>query len=232
MKPMGILGGLLLTGLLLPGCRNLSNPQVDAPEKPIAVANPMASSVTAATTDRSDEVGSPTREARFEGKVQSINRDRRQVTFRLDDGKAVRLKVGAQAGDFNRLEVGDRAEFRLRETVEILQDTYFHPETGHLVNRAPPGGMAEREQYNTYYQRPPTGHHEVNWSEVIEIPARVFSVDPASRLLKLLTYDGRLLEVKTSVTGNAGKEMEPFGIGKPVVARFRELDSIKVIDSP
>jgi len=57
-------------------------------------------------------------------------------------------------------------------------------------------------------------------------------VDPASRLLKLLTYDGRLLEVKTSVTGNAGKEMEPFGIGKPVVARFRELDSIKVIDSP
>jgi hypothetical protein len=165
----------------------------------------------------------------FEGTLQATHRDRRQVTILLDDGKQVRVKVGKGGGDFTSLKPGNRVSFKLHESVEIVQDTSFHPETGHIVERFPPGSMAERELYNSYYNRPPTGHHAVNGSEIIEVPAKVASVDPNSRTISLVTYDHRHFTVHVSDTR---VDLSGLETGEPVVARFREVDELDVIHSP
>lgn len=230
MKLADMLGALLLAGMTVPGCQRQSTPPDAAPVNPSAVA-PTVPSTRPGPSAAAPATATPTRETRFEGTVMLINRDRRQVTFRLDDGKTVRLNVGKGAGALTTIKKGDRAAFSLRETVEVVQDASFHPESGHLVDRAPPGSMAEREQYNTYFNRSPAGHHEVNWSEVIEIPARVVGLEPGSRLLKLKTYDGRLIEVRPDSGNGDIKDFAMLKIGEPVVARFRELDDIRVLET-
>lgn len=228
LRAAGLLAGICLAGLAVAGCQQLPA------AAPVAdIANPAAPAVHATGSGEKEQTvagASPTREAMFEGTVVSINPDRRLVTFRLDDGKTVRLKVGQGAGALTPIRKGDRAAFSLRETVEVIQDASFHPRTGHLVDRPSPGSTAEREEYNAYFHRSPTGHHAVNWSEVIDIPARVAGVDTQSRLLKLKTYDGRLIEVRPE-TSNNRMDFATFKLGEPVVARFRELDDIRVVEA-
>lgn len=230
VKAAGLLGGLWLTGLAVTGCQRLpAAPEADT-AKPAAAA-PAVAATGAGDQEPTVTGANPTREARFEGTVVLINPDRRQVTFRLDDDKTVRLQVGKDAGALTPIKTGDRVAFSLRETVEIIQDASFHPQTGHLFDRPPPGSTAEREEYNAYFYRSPAGHHAVNWSEVIDIPARVADVGPQSRRLQLKTYDGRLIEVRPD-SSSKPMDLATYKLGEPVVARFRELDAIRVIDIP
>ncbi|HUL14310.1 MAG TPA: hypothetical protein VLU73_19330 [Methylococcaceae bacterium] len=230
---IGVFAGFIAAGLLLSSCSGGAqtkdgvrlNTQQDNKQ---ALASPISQQGKQKETADTG-VNETVRMAIFEGTLQATHRDRRQVTILLDDGKQVRVKVGKGGGDFTSLKPGNRVSFKLHESVEIVQDTSFHPETGHIVERFPPGSMAERELYNSYYNRPPTGHHAVNGSEIIEVPAKVASVDPNSRTISLVTYDHRHFTVHVSDTR---VDLSGLETGEPVVARFREVDELDVIHSP
>lgn len=167
------------------------------------------------------------RAAFFQGTLQAVDPRRRQATVLLDDGKLlVRVDVGKEAGDLTALKPGSRISFTLRESVRITQGRFFHPETGHVVNRFPPKSMSERELTSSYFTRSPTGHHDMHWSRTIDVPAKVVSVDPRSRTVQLTTYDGRNFSITVS---NPRVNLGNLSEGEPVVAHFKEIDTLHVI---
>jgi hypothetical protein len=163
----------------------------------------------------------------FLGTLQAVDPGRRQATVMLDDGKLlVRVDVGKDAGDLSALKPGSRISFTLRESVRFTQGRFFHPETGRVVNRFPPKSMSERELTSSYFTRSPTGHHDMHWSRTIDVPAKVVSVDPRSRMVQLITYDGRNFSVTVS---NPRVNLGNLSEGEPVVAHFKEIDTLDVI---
>ncbi|WP_139558879.1 hypothetical protein [Methylotetracoccus oryzae] len=155
-----------------------------------------------------------------------MNRVSRQATLLLDDGKVlVKVDVGKGAGDLGALTPGSQVSFTLREPVSITRDHFFHPETGHIVNRYPPGSMSERELTSSYHSRSPTGHHGSHWAKTIDVPAKVVSVDADARVVQLGTYDGRHFAIKVS---NPRVNLADLSAGEPVVAHFKEIDELSL----
>lgn len=170
-----------------------------------------------------------TRMSAFEGTVKAIHHSSRRVTFLLADGKRATVKVAAQAGNLGDLHVGDLARFELAETVEIVRN-HFHPESGMIVMEHIAGSTKEREGYNAYYDRDVHAsgkHNELSWSETIEIPARVVSFDPGSGTITLKSLEGRVFSVHMAEEARNLGEYKP---GETVMARFKEVDDITVIN--
>ncbi|MEW6038765.1 MAG: hypothetical protein AB1648_11020 [Pseudomonadota bacterium] len=223
---------LLSAGLGLTGC-------AEAPPKPAAGAYPAALPAAAAKEDAAGTLPASTgrsapkppliRARAFEGTVKAIHPANRQVVFLLADGKRVTVKVAPRAGSLADLRVGDLATFELAETVEIVRNDDHHPETGEIVMHPLPGSMQEREYFNPYYHRDGLSaaeHHELYWSEIIEIPAWVVSTDLQSRAITLKSREGRVFSVR--VAEEAGR-LDEYKPGEAVVARFKEIDDITVI---
>ena len=205
--------------LLLPACAGPSS--LTGPASP-----------QARQTGRPEEADQPVagtvRAAYFQGTLQAVHPGSRQVTILLDDGKVlVKVGVGKGAGDLAALQRGSRVSFTLRESVRITENRFFHPETGRIVQRHPPGSSDERELTNAYFGRRPTGHHDLHWVETIDVPAKVVGVDPSTRTVRLITYDGRHFTVNVS---NPRANLDGLDTGEPVVAHFTEVDELSTAE--
>jgi hypothetical protein len=205
--------------LLLASC-NGTGPTHDA----VSLNAPQGRPSSAGTADNGTGVAGTGGIASFQGTLQAINRGSRQVTVLLDDGKVlVKVNVAKDAGDLGALTPGSRVSFTLRESVSITQDHFFHPETGHVVNRYPPGSMSERELTSSYHSRSPTAHHDMHWAKTIDVPTKVVSVDPDARVVQLVTYDGRHFAIKVS---NPRVNLADLSAEEPIVAHFTEIDEL------
>lgn len=130
-----ILSSAVAAGLLLASCSGAAPTQ-----GAVSLNAPQNRPSTAGAADTGTGVAGAVRNASFQGTLQAMNRVSRQATLLLDDGKVlVKVGVGKDTGDLGALTPGSRVSFTLRESVSITQDHFFHPETGDVVNRYPPG---------------------------------------------------------------------------------------------
>lgn len=213
-----ILAGAVAASLFLASCNGTA---------PTHGAASLSTRQNRPAADTATGVESSVGTASFQGTLQAINRGSRKVTVLLDDGQVlVQVDVGKDSGDLSALTPGSRVSFTLRESVTITQDHFFHPETGHIVNRYPPGSMSERELTSSYHSRSPTGHHDMHRAKTIDVPARVVSVDPGARVVQLVTYDGQHFAVNVS---NPKVSLTDLSVGEPIVAHFKEIDALHLV---
>jgi hypothetical protein len=174
------------------------------------------------------QTGSLTRMRAFEGKITAIDTSNKKVSFVLNDGQAVEVKITAEDVDLSSLRVGDRAEYELTETDEIIPLHLYRPGkssvTGFDVNSA-----KERDSYNAYFNdeiHASAKSQDVIWEQIIDIPGKIESVDASSRMVTIKSDEGRMLSIRA---GSGVRNLNEFSPGDKVVVRFTKLGDIKVL---
>lgn len=214
--------------LALSGCQHPAIPaQVINASVPTGAAKPVIAAGSG--QDQRDAGLSPVtlRLEEVTGTLKSIDRRGDRIIVRLDDGKLARMRLAGVSRQPVSAQPGQRIGLSLRESVEIVRGQYFHAVTGHIVAREAPGSAGERENYNTYYNRAPTGHHGAQWVEVMDIPAQVVETYPERAEIRLITRRGREFTVRVSDPRFGVRDLIPH---EPVVVRFREVDEIHPLD--
>lgn len=195
-----------------------STSEADKPAKAQKPVMPSTGPAEGPVTTRLEEVT---------GILKSIDRRGNRFIVQMDNGKLLRLKLSGLPNKSLAVRVDQRVGFSLQESVEILRNQYLHPVNGQAVAREPPGSGGERENYNSYYNRAPTGHHGTQWVEVMDIPAKVVKLYPERSEIRLLTQRGRQFTVRVSDPSIDLSKVMP---NESVIARFREIDEIYPIE--
>jgi hypothetical protein len=176
------------------------------------------------------QVGTVTKVRAFEGQIKAIDPSNRSVTFLQNDGQTVEIKISADNVDLSSLRVGDRAEYELTETDEIIPLHLYRPNktpvTGFDVNSA-----MERDSYNAYFHDDvyaSAKSQDVIWEQVIDIPGQINTIDASTRMVSINSDDGRKLSV---LAGSEIRNLNALRSGDKVVARFTKIGDIKVIST-
>jgi hypothetical protein len=219
------MGAMAMAQVLLSACQSDRLPaRVVSTPAPVAVPAPVGK-------DSKPEEALPgpviTRLEEVTGILKTIDRRGNRFVVQMDNGKLLRLKVSGLSKSGVTVQTGQRIGFSLRESVEVIRNQYIHAADGQAVAREAPGSSGERENYNSYYNRPPTGHHGTQWVEVLDIPARVVQTYPERSEIGLVTRQGRQLTVRIS---DSRVDINKFSPNESVIVRFREADEIYPID--
>ena len=223
---------ILSIGLLLVACQsnNLPAQVVDVvPHSSMDSDRTDMSGKVEQSTKNSDKKDRPVtiRLEELTGTLQSIDQRGNRLIMLMDDGKLIRVKLSDLSKKDSMLRSGQRIGFSLKESVEVIRNQYQHAVKGHAVAREAPGSSGERENYNSYYNRGPTGHHGRRWVEVMDVPARVVEVYPQRSEILLITQRGRKFMVKIY---NDSLDMSEIRPDESVIARFKEIDEIYILD--
>ena len=224
-----LIGAVVFAQLVLSGC------QTDRlPARVVSVQNmPVARTAVTPGSDgqNADSASAPgpviTRLEEVTGTLKAIDRRGNRIVVRMDNGKLLRLQLSGLPKSGVTVRTGQRIGISLRESVEIIRNRFMHAADGQAVAREAPGSSGERENYNSYYNRPPTGHHGTRWVEVLDIPARVVRTYPERSEIRLITQRGRQLTVKVSDSRHDVGDIAP---NESVIVRFREADEIYPIE--
>jgi hypothetical protein len=161
------------------------------------------------------------------GILKAIDKRGDRIIVQMDNGKLLRLKMTGLSKSHLTIKTGQRISFSMHESVEIIRNRFLHGVDGSSVAREAPGSSGERENYNSYYNRGPTGHHGTQWVDVMDVPARVVDIDYNQSTVRLITQKGRAFTVQLS---GANEDINGILPNESVLVRFKEIDEINQID--
>ncbi len=142
--------------------------------------------------------------------ISDINVQTRQITLKGEDGKKIVITAGPEIRRFDQLRVGERVEAKLvRQLVVLVRSDGSPASSGRVgvVTVAPkgekPGAMS---------------------AEVVEVVAKVESIDRAARTATLKFSDGdtRVVNVRPDV------DLTRYKAGDSVVIRITEIMAVEV----
>jgi hypothetical protein len=148
---------------------------------------------------------------RTRAEVQEINYTDRTVVLKGEDGRTVMLKVGPQAKNFDRVNVGDQVQADFYTSTAIVVRKSNEPPSARredVVQLAAPGETPGGVIVSTR-----------------EISAKVDAVDPQKRVITLTGPSGNTAKLKV---GDDVKNLDQIKAGDQVVVRYSEALALAV----
>lgn len=196
----------LIATLLVAGCAKDKAKE----EAPAPAANPAEAPAMPAALE--EKPGAAEAELLvLNAKVTHIDKKKRIVTLKYEDGRTAKVKCGPEVRNFPQIRVGDDVTAEFLESMELFV-------TG--------PGVAPDAETTTVAERAPKGAKPaMTAAKSTELIATVEDINYDTREVTLKGPQGKLFKVKA---GSEVKRLNEVHKGDSVVARYTEAMSIKV----
>ncbi len=141
--------------------------------------------------------------------VETVDRSRREVLVRRDDGSLVAFRAGPEIRNFDRIHPGDQIVVEVRETIRLSVVRGAAPPPGYTagVARAPEGAAPAMVAVDS-----------------AQTTAKIERIDAATRTVALRSHDDRVREVRVASDIDIGR----LAVGDTVIATLTRSAAVSV----